>query len=186
MAVQLLRRRFTVDEYDRMTQAGILGEDDRVELLEGEIVEMAPIGSRHAACVKRLNQLMSQRVAGRAIVAVQDPIKLSDFSEPQPDLALLRPRPDFYSESHPGPDDVLLVVEVSDTSADYDRAVKVPLYAAAAIPEVWLVDLAAGTIEVHRGPSSGGYGDVEAMSGVQTFAPQALSDLVLSVSDIIL
>src|SRR5262245_37141744 len=116
MAVQVSRRLFTVDEYYQMAQAGILHEDDRVELIEGEIIETAAIGSRHAACVDRLNQLFSGRVAGRAIVRVQNPIRLSQRSEPQPDLALLRPRADFYATGHPGPQDVLLVVEVADTS----------------------------------------------------------------------
>ena len=186
MAIQLLRRRFTVGEYGRMIEAGILGEDDRIELLEGEIVEMAPIGSRHAACVNRLNQLFSQRAAGRCIVAVQNPIKLDEFSEPQPDLALLRPRADFYSESHPGPEDILLVVEVSDSSADYDKAVKVPLYGNAAVPEVWLVDLAACAVEVHRVPVPGGYGSVEVVSPEgQAISPQAVSDIAIRVSDVV-
>ena len=185
MAIQLLRRRFTVGEYDRIIDAGILGEDDRVELLEGEIVETAPIGSRHAACVKRLNQLFSRQAAGRFIVAVQDPIRLDEFSEPQPDLAILRPRPDFYSESHPGPEDILLVVEVSDTSADYDRAVKAPIYGTAAIPEVWLVDLAAGAVEVHREPVSGSYSSVEVAPAGSQVSPRALPDITVQVSAIV-
>ena len=114
-----------------MARAGILREDDRVELLDGEILEMTPIGSRHAACVDRLNQLFSDQVRRRAIVRIQNPIRLSERSEPQPDLTLLRPRPDFYAQAHPGPGDVLLVVEVAETSADVDRDVKVPLYSAA-------------------------------------------------------
>lgn len=108
MPIQLLKRRFTVEEYRQMAQAGILGEDDRVELIEGEIVEMTPIGSRHAACVKRLNHLLTQQVRERALVSVQDPIRLSAHSEPQPDLALLVPRPDFYARRHPGAAEVLL------------------------------------------------------------------------------
>ncbi|GIW50689.1 MAG: hypothetical protein KatS3mg081_0044 [Gemmatimonadales bacterium] len=156
MAVQLMKRRFTVAEYHKMAEAGILGEDDRVELLEGELVAMAPIGSRHATCVRRLNYLLSRGVGERAIVDVQNPIRLSEYSEPQPDLALLKPRPDFYAAAHPGPEDVLLVVEVAETSADYDREVKIPLYARAGIPEVWLVDLAGAQIETFRQPAQGG------------------------------
>jgi len=126
MAAPLVRHRFTVEEYHRMGQAGILSEDDRVELIEGEIVEMAPVGSRHAACVKRLNALLSRRAGGRALVSVQDPIRLGEHSEPQPDLALLKPREDFYAAAHPGPEDVLLVIEVAETSLEYDREVKLP------------------------------------------------------------
>ena len=185
MTIQLLRRRFTAAEYSRMIDAGILAEDDRVELLEGDIVEMAPIGSRHAACVNRLNQLLSTRIAGPFIVAVQNPIRLGEFSEPQPDLAILRPRPDFYSESHPGPEDILLLVEVSDTSADYDREVKVPAYGTAAIPEVWLVDLASGAVEVHRDPMPGRYGSVEVARAGSQVSPRAFPDLTVQVSDVV-
>jgi Uma2 family endonuclease len=143
-----------------MAVAGILTEDDRVELIEGEIVEMPPIGSRHAACVKRLNRLFSSRVGDLAVVLVQDPIRLSDVAEPEPDLALLEPRADFYAAAHPGPAEVLLVVEVADTSVGYDRSVKIPLYARAGIRELWLVDLERERIEVLRQPAAGGYRSV--------------------------
>ena len=129
MAVELRRYRFTTTEYDRMAEAGVLGEDDRVELIEGEILEMSPMGRRHAACVDRLTRLLVRGVGDAAIVRVQNPIVLSDHNEPQPDLALLRPRVDFYTAEHPGPEDALLVVEVSDSSVEYDRQIKVPLYA---------------------------------------------------------
>jgi Uma2 family endonuclease len=144
MGVQLARRLFTVAEYHKMAEAGILSEDDRVELLEGEIVAMSPIGSRHAGLVNRLNRLFSQRAGDQVVVSVQNPVRLGGYSEPQPDLALLRPRADFYTSSHPGPEDVLLAVEVAETSAAVDREVKVPLYARFGVPEVWLVDLAGG------------------------------------------
>jgi Uma2 family endonuclease len=136
MGIELKRRRFTVDEYRRMGEVGILDEDERVELIEGEIVEMSPIGRRHAGIVNRLNDLFTFRLRGRAIVAVQNPISLgSKYSEPQPDLTLLRPRADFYADSRPEPPDVLLVVEVMDTSVERDRQVKLPLYARAGVPE---------------------------------------------------
>ena len=141
MTVQVLRRRFTVDEYHRMGQVGILGEDDRVELLEGEIVEMAPIGSRHQATVDRLTRLFSGRMADAVLVRVQGPVRLAEDSEPQPDVTLLRLRDDFYATAHPGPEDVILLVEVSDSSIEYDREVKLPHYARQVIPEVWIVDL---------------------------------------------
>jgi len=157
MAVKIERRPFTVHEYYRMAEAGILGEDDRVELIEGEIVEVPPIGSHHASVVKRLNTLLSELARGKAVVSVQDPLQLSDRSEPQPDLMLLQPRPDFYGEFHPRPADVLLLIEVADTTADYDRFTKLPLYARAGIAEVWIIDIGAGEVEMYRAPSAAGY-----------------------------
>ena len=185
MTVQVPKRLFTVDEYYRMAEAGLFSEDDRLELIEGEVVEMSPIGSRHAACVDRLNRLFSTRVEGRAIVRVQSPIRLGRYSEPQPDLALLQPRDDFYAQAHPEPEDVLLVVEVAETSAAYDREVKVPLYARSGIPEVWLVDLEAGQVEVYREPTPKGYREVERVGPGQPLAPQALPDRELAVEAII-
>ncbi|MGH9154512.1 MAG: Uma2 family endonuclease [Acidimicrobiales bacterium] len=121
MAVQRARHRFSVDDYYRMAESGVLGPGDRVELIEGEIVEMSPIGSRHAACLRRLVALFSEGTRGRAILSVQDPVRLDQHSEPQPDLALLRPRPDYYADGHPGPGDVLLLVEVCDTTWAFDQ-----------------------------------------------------------------
>lgn len=186
MLVQVVARRFSADEYHRMAEARILREDDRVELLDGEVVEMAPIGSRHAACVTRLNATLSRRLAGRALVNVQNPIRLGEHSEPQPDIALLRTRADFYAHAHPTPEDVLLVVEVAETSEEYDREVKVPLYARWGIPEVWLVDLANQTIEVYRGASPTGYLDVRSIGSGQPLVPQAFPDLRLTVEDVLL
>ena len=185
MAVQLLRRRFTVDEYHRMGQVGILGEDDRLELLEGEIVEMAPIGSRHQATVDRLTRLFSSRVADEAMVRVQGPVQLDGDSEPQPDVSLLRRRDDFYASAHPGPGDVLLLVEVSDTSTEYDREVKVPLYARHGIPEVWLVDLESEAVEVYRGPAAQGYQHVSQSVRGQGLSPEFFPGLELAVDDIL-
>jgi Uma2 family endonuclease len=180
MAVQLQKRLFTVAEYHRMAETGILSEDDRVELIEGEIVAMSPIGSRHAACVARLTALFSR--AGRhVIVWVQNPIRLAENSEPQPDVALLRPRADFYAAEHPGPEDVLLIVEVAETSAASDREVKVPLYARFGIPEVWLVDLAAEQVEVFRQPSSQGYQAILTLRRGESLTPLLLPDLSFTV-----
>jgi Uma2 family endonuclease len=142
MSLQVLRRRFTVEQYHRMAEAGIFADGDRVELIEGEIIEMIPIGSRHAAWVDRLNDLLTSAIERRAIVRVQSPIWLGSHSEPQPDLAVLRRRADFYLDAHPQPGDVHLVIEVADTSADFDRTVKIPLYGRMGIPEAWLVDIA--------------------------------------------
>ncbi|MFQ6089884.1 MAG: Uma2 family endonuclease [Candidatus Bipolaricaulia bacterium] len=185
MTVQVLKRRFTVEEYHQMAQAGILTEDDRVELIEGEIVEMTPISSRHAACVNCLNQLFSNQVGRQAIVSVQNPIRLSERSEPQPDLALLRPRSDFYADKHPEPGDVLLVVEVAETSADYDREVKLPLYARSEVPEAWLVDLEAGIVEIHHKPSAQSYKEVRKYQRGERLASQAVPDLELAVDEVL-
>ena len=185
MPVQVARRLFTVHEYYKMAQAGILHEDDRVELIEGEIVEMAPIGSRHAACVNRLNSTLSQSLGERAIVGVQNPIRLSEHSEPQPDLALLRAHPDFYSDAHPGPEDVLLVIEVADTTEDYDRGVKMPLYARSGILEAWLVDLAGGIIEVYRGPTPEGYQEVQRVQRGEGISVQAFPDVALAADEVL-
>lgn len=185
MPVELLRRLFTVEEYERMVQADILTAAERVELLNGEIVEMSPIGTRHAACVKRLNQLFSQILGQRAIVGVQDPIRLSDYSEPQPDLTLLQPRPDFYVTAHPQPKNVLLVVEIADTSADYDRQVKIPLYGESGIVEVWLVDLVGQYLEVYRQPSASGYQQIQQLHRNQQIFIQALPNLEIFINNIL-
>ncbi len=184
MAVQLLRRRFTVEDYHRMGQAGILSEDDRVELIEGEIVVMTPIGSPHAGKLNRLLGLSSPRVAGRAIMTVHNPILLLPDSEPQPDLAILRLRTDYYERSHPRPEDILLLIEVSDPSLDYDRTVKVPLYARAGIQEVWIVDLAGECVEVYQLPAAEDYQRVHRFTRGQSLVPQAFPDLRLSVDEI--
>ncbi|WP_447974948.1 Uma2 family endonuclease [Nitrospira sp. Kam-Ns4a] len=185
MAVQLSRRLFTVEEYYRMAQAGILSEDDRVELLDGEIVEMSPIGSRHASCVDRLMRWFDRRVGDRAIVRVQNPIRLGEHSELQPDLALLKPRPDFYAEAHPCPADVLLLIEVAETSADIDREVKLPLYARSGVVEVWLVDLSTEQVEIYRTPAPHGYQECRTLRRGDQLAPQALPDLACSVDAVL-
>jgi len=150
---------FTVDDYHRMGETGILREVDRVELIEGEIVAMPPIGSPHGGGVKHLIRLLTSAVGERAIVAAQDPIMLRPRSEPQPDLALLRPRVDFYAGSHPTAADVLLLIEVADSSLHYDLHVKVPLYARQDIAEVWVVDLAHRKVLRFRQPQGVGYRD---------------------------
>ncbi|MSQ05983.1 MAG: Uma2 family endonuclease [Dehalococcoidia bacterium] len=185
MTVQVLRRRFTVDEYYLMAKVGILKEDDRVELIDGEIVEMAPIGRYHASSVDRLTWVLSQRVGQRAILRVQSPIHLGEHSEPQPDISLLRPQDDFYASGHLGPEDVLLLIEVADTSAEYDRRVKLPLYARAGIREFWLVDLTGNEVEVYRQPSSRGYRLILMPSAEDRLAPQVLPDVELTPQDIL-
>jgi Uma2 family endonuclease len=178
-------RRFSVREYHEMAVSGILIEDDRVELIEGEIVEMPPIGSRHAACVSRLNQLFSTELGGSALVRVKDSVRLSERSEPEPDLTLVKPRADYYAGSHPGPEDVLLVVDVADTSTGYDRSVKVPLYGRAGIREMWLVDLELGRIEVLREPFGDGYRTVHAYGREDRLSFDALPHIQISVDSLL-
>jgi len=178
-------RRFTVDEYYRMAEVGILDPRERVELIEGEIVRMAAVGSRHAGCVKRLNRLFSRGVGDQALVQIQDPVRLSDLSEPEPDVALLRPREDDYTASHPGPDDVLLLIEVADTTVAYDREVKGPLYAAAGIPEYWLFDLPGERVEVHREPGEDGYARLRVHGRGATLRPAALPELEVPLEEVL-
>jgi Uma2 family endonuclease len=187
MAIQteVRRRRFTREEYHRMAEAGIFHAHDRVELIEGEIVQMTPIGRRHAACVAELNRLLVPAVGQRALVWPQNPITLPDDTEPQPDIVLLRPRVDRYLRDDARPEDVLLLVEVADTSQPYDRLVKLPLYGRAGVAEVWIVDLPGEVIEVHRHPTPGGYTQVERVGRGGAVAPAAFSDIVLSVDAIL-
>ena len=184
MATGLTTRRFTVEDYYRMAEAGILTPDDRVELLDGEIAEMTPIGSRHAACVDRLTRLLTQAIGDRAIVRVQNPIRLDRYSEPHPDLALLRPRDDFYAAAHPGPADVLLVIEVARTSEQIDRTVKLPLYARSGIPTAWLVVLEDDLIFLHEGPAPDRYRVVRELHRGDRLRLEALG-VELSVTDIL-
>jgi len=168
------RHRLSVAEYYRMAEAGILNEDDRVELIEGEIIDMPPIGANHTSVVKRLNAVFTHSVGMSAIVSVQDPIRLNERCEPQPDIALLRYREDFYGHAHPGPEAVLLVVEVADSSLRYDKEIKLPLYARHGIPEVWIVDLENQRLEIHRRPVKDGYLEKRCPGREETIAPEAL------------
>jgi Uma2 family endonuclease len=185
MSVQVARRIFTVDEYHRMGEAGIFSEDDRVELVEGEIVMMSPIGSYHAASVKQTSSEFHNILGGRAIVSVQDPIVLNDFSEPQPDIALIRPRADFYRHALPTASDVLLIVEIADSSIEYDRDIKLPAYARSGIPEVWLADIPAETVTAHTEPTNGAYRNVRAFRRGDSITPLHFPDLSIEVASIL-
>ena len=181
----LRRHRLTVAQYQRMGEAGVLGPGDRVELIEGELVDMAPIGTRHASTVKRLNQIFSAAVGAHGIVAVQDPLRLDDHSEPEPDLMLLRPRDDFYAAAHPVPADVLLLVEVSESTARYDREIKVPLYARHGVPEVWVVDLDERTLRIYGAPLAGAYTRVSATTTPGVLAPALLPELRIDLAPLL-
>lgn len=186
MALELPRRRFTVDEYLQMGEAGIFTEDDRVELLDGDVVAMNPIGHPHARCVGRLTMLLAPALVGRAIVYVQkqNPIRLGAHWEPQMDVSVLRLRQDDYAEGEPTGEDVLLVIEVADTSRAYDLA-KWPAYARAGIQEAWLVDLNADVILSHRAPAGDAYQVVQPHRRGDAIQPLAFPDLSMSVSDIL-
>lgn len=151
------RHRWTVAEYHRMAEVGLLTEDSRVELIDGEIIEMAPIGSEHAGHHNHLVGLLAYRLHGKAVVAGQNPLVLGGYEEPQPDIAVLRWRDDYYRGAHPHAEDVLLIIEIADTTLRYDRDVKVPLYARNGIPEVWLLDVQNRQLETYREPINGIY-----------------------------
>jgi Uma2 family endonuclease len=157
MPTETTKKLFTVDEYYRMAEAGILSRRQRTELINGEIIEMSPMKARHAAVVTRVNELFIPAVKGKALLRPQLPLRLNDFNEPEPDIVLLKPRQDSYASRHPGPSDVFLVVEIADSSLKYDRDVKLPLYATSRIPEVWIVDLRSDTLLVYRQPAGKTY-----------------------------
>ncbi len=178
-------RLFTVDEYYAMAEAGILAPDERVELLDGRIYLMSPVGSPHAACVDRLNQWFTLHVAGAAIVRIQSPIHLGGRTEPEPDVALLNRRDDFYASGHPTPADVLLAIEVADSTLASDRALKLPLYARHGIREAWIVNLPDACVEVYSEPTPEGYRRRERRTSGQTLGVPAFPDLSLSVDDVL-
>src|SRR5262245_40846179 len=178
MALAAGRRRFTIDEYHQMGEAGILADDPRIELIAGTIVVREPTGARHAGTLDRIAHLFLSRVAGRAVVRTQNPVAFPDeMSELQPDITLLRTRSDFYSGAHPVAGDVLLLIEVAGATLRLDRRVKIPLYARAGVGEVWLLDLTTERVEVFRAASGGRYGDVMRLERGATLAPLAFPDL---------
>ena len=179
------RRPLTVAEYHRMGEAGILTEDDRVELIEGELVAMSPIGSDHSGTVNALNHLLVMAVHGRAVVAVQNPVILDDHSEPQPDFAVLRYRDDHYRRATPRPEDVVLIVEIANSSLNYDRAVKRPLYARRGIPEYWIVNVQGGEVEVCRNPVGDAYETVTRAGRGDVLEPRLLPGVTISVDTLL-
>ncbi len=182
---QLPLRRFTVDEYYAMAEAGILTEDDRVELIDGVIIEMPPLGSRHIGGVNGFTRELSATVGKQAVVQVQSSVRLDDGTEPLPDLALLRERADLYSSSVAGPEDVLLLIEVSDSSVDYDRNEKLPRYARAGIPEVWLAILPERVIEAHTEPAGGRYTQMRTFRPGDAISPGCFPDIAVLVSEML-
>jgi Uma2 family endonuclease len=184
VTVDVRRRRFTAEEYHRMGEAGVFGPNERVELIGGEIVEMSPIGVRHALCVAALSNRLARVIGERALLWPQNPIRLFPDTEPQPDVTFIKAPLSRY-DSHPGPGDVVLLIEVADTSYRYDRDVKLPLYARAGVLEVWIVDLGRDTVEIFRDPSQEVYHFARRIDRGGTVAPLAFSDVLLAVEEIL-
>lgn len=179
-----VRHAFTVAEYYRMAETGVLPPDRRTELIDGDIIEMSPIGPLHAAVVRLIQWRFQELLGRRAILSVQLPIRLGEAGEPQPDIAVLRARGDGYARAHPTPADVLLVIEVSDTTLAYDSQVKAAVYAQAGIVEYWVVDVVARVVEVHRAPAEGRYRDVVRAAGEDSLSPVAFPDVRVSVDEV--
>lgn len=179
-----VKHRLSVTDFVRMAEAGILREDDRIELIEGELIEMAPIGSKHLSTVAVLSEMLTLAATGKAFVISQSPVTLNDDSQPEPDLVLLKPRDDHYSTAVPVPADVLLLIEVADTTLNYDRNTKIPLYARAGIPEIWLVNLKDNSIEVYRDPSAAGYKLIIRPAAEDSISPTQFPQFTLKPRDL--
>jgi Uma2 family endonuclease len=180
----LERRKFTLEEYRRLGEMGFLGEDDRVEFIDGEIIEMSPIGKAHNACLSRTNRTLIRRISDRAIVYVQNSIVILD-NEPLPDIAILKPNPTDYADRYATAEDVLLIIEVADSSLAYDQEIKAPKYAKAGVQELWIVDLNDDMIWVYRNSSPKGYLDIKAYKRGEAITLVAFSDITLAVNDIL-
>ena len=185
METEVTKRLFTVEEYYRMARAGIIREDDRVELIDGEIIEMSPIGRRHFVSVARATTLFIQAFGNRAVVSPGNPVRLSDWTEPQPDLVVFKPRPDFYAKKHPTPVDVLFVVEVADTTLRYDTKIKLPRYASAGIPEIWIADLQNSVLHVYRDAVGNTYDSVLAFREGESVSPLSFPDVTFQVAELL-
>ncbi|MGH9947707.1 MAG: Uma2 family endonuclease [Pyrinomonadaceae bacterium] len=184
MSVRAKRLRFSVDDYYTMIGLGMLKNVERAEIIDGELVETMPVGNAHAFCVKKLSEILRDKLGKSVTHSVQDPIWLDEYNEPIPDIALLKRRDDFYRGKAPIASDVHLLIEISDTSLDYDRNRKIPLYAHAGIPEVWILNLQNSTIELHCQPRDYSFAIVKVFRREEMAQSERLPDLVLSVSEI--
>ena len=180
--MQVITRKFNVNEYRKMAETGILTPEDRVELIGGEIIAMSPIGRKHAAAVNRLTNLFPQLLGNKVIVSVQNSIRLDNYSEPQPDIVLLKPSSDFYESKIPEAEDIYLLIEVADSTIKYDQEIKLPLYAESNINELWIVNLNNQTLEVYRQPQDKNY--LEQHKNVQSISPLAFPNITLTINDI--
>ncbi len=185
MAALPMPYRFSVDDYYRMAEVGLLPPDVRTELFEGEILQMAPIGVRHAECVNRFTMTFARLFGDQAVVSVQNPVRLDNHSEPQPDVTLVRLRPDGRPLAHPTPSDVLLLVEVADSTLRFDRLRKAPAYARTGVAEVWIVDVEARVIERYRDPADGTYRRVDTVAAGCAMSPAFCPDVAISVDELI-
>ena len=185
MRTETSRKWFTVDDYYRMGEVGILSDNDRTELIEGEIIEMSPIGSPHMNAVNRATMIFARGIGDRVVVSVQNPAFMDRFNLPQPDVVLIRPREGFYGDGKPYPEDVVLLIEISDSSLRFDRKVKVPIYARSGVREVWIIDLQNAVIHVYRDPKDKTYDSIETKHRDETIAPQGCPDFKVKVSDLL-
>lgn len=185
MPTGVTRKLFTADEFYRMAEVGIFGEAERVELIDGEIIEMSPVNQSHMACVNRANELFVLAFHGRGIVSVQNALPLNQYNVPQPDLTLLKPSADYYAKERHGALDALLVIEISDTTFRKDRNIKLPRYAKAGIPEVWIENLKEGVVLVFRDPAADGYKTKLTLRRGETLSPLAFPDVTFKVEDLL-
>jgi Uma2 family endonuclease len=185
MQAEVTKKLFTVDEYYRMVDAGILSERDRVELIEGEIVEMSPIGHRHIVCVDRANHIFNAALKRRALVSIQSSLRLNKYNEPQPDIVVFKWREDYYASKRHAPEDTLFVVEVSDTSLRYDTKVKLPLYAATGVPELWIENLKQDVLLVCRDPAGKNYNTQLTLSRGDIISPLAFPGVSFKIEDLL-
>ena len=182
--MKLPTKKFTIEDYHKMSDMGIFDYSDHLELIKGEIIQMSPIGSKHASCINKLNRMLNQKLVDEVIISIQNPIKLEDDSEPQPDVVLLKYRSDFYAEEHPKFSDILLLIEVADSSINYDRNVKIPLYAENKINQVWLIDLNEEYLEIYNNPESNYYRNMQKLSRKDTINLNILSSIEIQVSNL--
>jgi Uma2 family endonuclease len=185
MQVDVSKKLFTVDEYYRMLDVGILTPHDRVELIEGEIIQMSPIGNRHMSCVDRANDLFTAAFRGRALVSIQHPLRLNKYNEPQPDIVVLKPRADYYASKSHTPEDTFFVIEVSDTTLRYDTQVKLPIYARTAVAEVWIENLQEDLLLVCREPAGSRYKIQLTLSRGDSISPLAFAGVVFRVEELL-
>jgi Uma2 family endonuclease len=183
--MELTTYKFTTEEYQLMGKAGILHPEARVELINGEIIVMSPTGLKHSVVINRLTRFLVKKIDEAGIVSVQNPFRIPDYSEPQPDILILRPRDDFYANKFPMPEDILLLIEVADSSLRYDQTIKLSLYAEHRIPEYWIVNLERDILEIYRQPQNKSYLEQTLIDNPQvTFAPIAFPEITMTLKDI--
>lgn len=185
MSISIERHLWNVDEYDRLVELGFFAEDDRVELIRGEIVTMSPVGDKHSGRVNALNELLHDKLGKTVTLAIQNPIRLNNQSEPLPDVSVLRRRADFYATQKPTPQDIYLLIEISDSTLEYDEQVKIPMYAESQIPEVWIVDLKFGLVSQFSEPFAGKYRQIKRARRGESLTCTTLANLTCTAAEIL-